>query len=242
MSALLGMNVFADALGFIRDNPHLLLDRALEQLRLSLAALAVSVALALPLGAWLGHRHRGSVVAINTANVGRALPTLAVLALGIVVLGLGVGFKTNLLALVVLGVPPILTNAYVAVDRVDPEPVGAARGMGMTGGQVLTRVELPLALPTIFAGIRVAAIFIIATATIAGAVGGGSLGAIIVNQASFGLDGVLGAAMCVALLALLVDLILAIAQRLLTPRGLRGRTAQPTYDTPIGTLADAGAR
>ena len=135
---------------------------------------AIALVVALPLGVWLGHLHRGSFVAINVANVGRALPSLALIAVGFVFLG--VGFSNVALALVVLAVPPILTNAYVAVDGVEAEAVEAARGMGMTQRQILRRVELPLALPLIFAGIRTAAVFVVATATIAAIAGGGGLG------------------------------------------------------------------
>ena len=140
----------------------------------------------MPLGVVLGHLHRGSFVAINLANVGRALPTLVVIAFGLTFLG--IGFTNVLIALVVLGVPPILTNAYVAVDEVDPDAVEAARGMGMTPRQMLWRVELPLALPLLFAGIRTAAVFIVATATIAAIAGGSGLGEILVNQASLRLS------------------------------------------------------
>ena len=110
-----------------------------------------------------------------------------------------------LIALVVLGVPPILTNAYVAVDEVDPDAVEAARGMGMTPRQMLWRVELPLALPLLFVGIRTAAVFIVATATIAAIAGGSGLGEILVNQAAYDLEGLVGAAICVSLLALAAD-------------------------------------
>ena len=130
--------------------------------------MAVAVVLAVPLGVWLGHLHRGSFIAINAANVGRALPSLAVIAIGLSVFGFG--FTNVLVALVILAVPPILTNAYVAVDEVGVE---AARGMGMTGWQALRRVELPLALPLLFAGIRTAAVFVVASATIAAIAGEG---------------------------------------------------------------------
>ena len=122
-----------------------------------------------------------------------------------------------------LAVPPILTNAYVAVDGVDHDAVEAARGMGMTAWQVIRRVELPLALPLLFAGIRTATVFVVATATIAAIAGGGGLGDIIVNQASYRLEGVVGAAICVSLLALAADALLGLLQRALTPPGLRGR-------------------
>ena len=196
---------------------------------LSAAALGVSIAIAVPLGVVLGHLHRGSFVAVNLANVGRALPTLVVIAFGITFLG--IGFTSQLVALVVLGVPPILTNAYVAVDEVEPDAVEAARGMGMTPLQVLRRVELPLALPLLFAGIRTSAVFIIATATIAAVAGGGGLGEILVNQASYKVEGLVGAAICVSLLALAADAALGVVQRALTPRGLKHET--PAFEPDV---------
>jgi osmoprotectant transport system permease protein len=142
-----------------------------------------------------------------------------VIAVGVAFLG--IGFANQVVALVVLGVPPILTNAYVAVDEVEPDAVEAARGMGMTPSQVLRRIELPLALPLLFAGIRTAAVFIVATATIAAIAGGGGLGEILVNQASYRVEGLVGAAICVSVLALAADAGLGLVQRALTPRGLK---------------------
>ena len=128
--------------------------------------------------------HRFSFLAINISNIGRALPSLGVLAILLPIVGIG---KTDvIIALVVLAFPPILTNTYVAVDQVDAETVDAAKGIGLRPWQVLLRVELPLALPLIFAGIRTSAVFVIATATLAGFFGGGGLGDIISNEASYG--------------------------------------------------------
>jgi osmoprotectant transport system permease protein len=216
---LAALGVFVDSLDFIVDRRELILEKTWDHILLSAAALGVSILIAVPLGVVLGHLHRGSFVAVNLANVGRALPTLVVIALGIAFLG--IGFTNVMVALVVLGVPPILTNAYVAVDEVDPDAVEAARGMGMTPFQVLRRVELPLGLPLLFAGIRTAAVFIIATATIAAIAGGGGLGEILVNQAGYGVEGLVGAAICVSLLALAADAGLGLVQRALTPRGLK---------------------
>ncbi len=213
------MTVFIDSLEFVVDQRELILEKTWEHVLLSAAALGVSIAAAVPLGVALGHLHRGSFIAVNLANVGRALPTLVVIAFGITFLG--VGFTTQLVALVVLGVPPILTNAYVAVDEVEPDAVEAARGMGMTPLQVLRRVEVPLALPLLFAGLRTSAVFIVATATIAAVAGGGGLGEILVNQASYDVEGLVGAAICVSLLALTADAALGLVQRWLTPAGLR---------------------
>jgi osmoprotectant transport system permease protein len=228
-----GLGVFGDAAGFIVDERALLLEKTVDHLLLSGAALAIAVVVAVPVGVVLGHLHRGSFVAVNLANIGRALPSLAVIAIGIAFLG--VGFANVTLALVVLAVPPILTNAYVAVDSVDHDAVEAAQGMGMTSWQVIRRVELPLALPLLFAGIRTATVFVVATATIAAIAGGGGLGDIIVNQASYRLEGVVGAAICVSVLALAADGLLGLLQRALTPPGLREgvQTLEPDITTGV---------
>jgi osmoprotectant transport system permease protein len=216
---LSALDVFVNSLEFIVDQRELLLEKTWEHVQLSAAALAVSIAIAVPVGVVLGHLHRGSFLAVNLANVGRALPTLVVIAFGIAFFG--IGFTNVVAALVVLGVPPILTNAYVAVDEVEPDAVEAARGMGMTPLQVLRRVELPLALPLLFAGIRTAAVFIVATATIAAIAGGSGLGEILVNQAAYKIEGLVAAAICVSLLALAADAALGLVQRWLTPAGLK---------------------
>jgi osmoprotectant transport system permease protein len=222
------LHEFAEAFKFIAHNgaiagqPGLpsLTHLALETLRVGAIGVAISVTIAAPLGVWLGHVHRGSFAAINLGNVGRALPSLAVLAIGDAFLGLGLTVVE--LALVVLAVPPIITNAYLGVDGVDPDLVDAARGMGMSESEILRRVELPLAVPFLFAGIRTAAVFVISTTTIASLAGfSGSLGDVIANETSYHFSGVLGAAICVAALALAVDGALALLQRALTPRGLR---------------------
>jgi osmoprotectant transport system permease protein len=216
---LAALDVFARSLEFMVDRRELLLDKTWEHLLLSGAGLAVSIAVGVPLGVLLGHLHRGSFVAVNLANIGRALPTLVVIAVGFTVFG--IGFTSVMVALVVLAVPPILTNAYVAIDQVDPDAVEAARGMGMTPSQVLRRVELPLALPLLFAGIRTAAVFVIATATIAAIAGGGGLGDILANQAAYRVEGLVAAAICVSALALAADAALGLVQRWLTPVGLK---------------------
>jgi osmoprotectant transport system permease protein len=216
-----GGGTFVDAFSFIGNNGWLIWHKVVEQLELSAAAMGVALAIAIPIGVLLGHLHRGSFIAINVSNIGRALPSLAIIAIGISVFG--ISFTNVMFALVVLAVPPMLTNAYVGVDEVDPDVVQAARGMGMRERDVLFRIELPLALPLMFAGIRTAAVYVVSTATIAAIAGGGGLGDIIVNQASYRFEGVLGAAYCVAALALIADLALGGVQRLLSPRGLRRR-------------------
>lgn len=222
------MHNFVEAIKFIGRNgqipgaPHFptLVHLTLETLKIAGIGIALALVIALPLGVLLGHIHRGSFVAINLGNMWRALPSLAVLAIGVAFLG--IGLRNVELALVVLAVPPIITNAYVAIDGVDRDVVDAARGMGMTGWEILRQVELPLGIPLIFAGIRTAALFVVSTTTIAALTGySGSLGDIINNETSYHLYGVLGAAICIAVLALLVEFALAGVQRALTPRGVR---------------------
>jgi osmoprotectant transport system permease protein len=205
-------SLFVDALRFIPDNAHLLLDKALETAKLAFTALGIAILVALPLGLWLGHRHRGLTFALGVSSIGRALPSIAII--GVSIAWLGVGFWNVTFALVVLGVPPILTNTYFAVDGVDRDVVEAARGMGLTERQILTGVELPLGLPLLIAGIRIAAVFVIATATIAGIAGveAGGLGQIMADQVFYTDAGVLAAAFVVAAMALATAGVLAFAQ------------------------------
>ncbi len=219
------MKDFLNAFTFMGHNISLMLDKTWEHLLISGAAIGVSLVIAIPLGAWLGHIHRGSFLAINVSNIGRALPSLAVIAIGIGLLGLG--FVNVMVALVVLAVPPMITNAYVSVDQVDRDAVEAARGMGMTPLEVFWHVELPLSLPLMFAGIRTAVVYVIATATLAAIAGGGGLGDIIVNQASYGIAGVLAGAIWVAALSLGADVGFGALQRAITPKGLRRKKGGP---------------
>jgi osmoprotectant transport system permease protein len=212
-------HTFVEAFRFIGANGGFLAHKALEQVELSAAALGIALAIALPLGIGLGHLHRGSGFAIGASIVGRALPSLVLI--GVFLTVLGIGFVNNMVALAVLATGPVLTNAFDAVDRCDRDAVEAARGMGMTHAQILRRVELPLALPLVFTGVRVAAVTVVATATIAAVAGGGGLGDVIVNQASYGFAGVLGASFCVMALSALVFLALLGVQSAVTPRGIR---------------------
>jgi osmoprotectant transport system permease protein len=222
---------FGDAFRFIWDDRSFVGQKVAEHMALSAVAVGIAIVLALPLGVWLGHAHRGSFVAINVSNLGRALPSLAVISVFLPVFG--IGHTVVVIALVVLAAPLILTNSYVAVDSVDPDVVEAARGMGLKPRQVLTQVELPLALPLIFAGVRTAAVYVVATATLAGVVGGGSLGDIIFNQPTYFLSGVVGAAIVVSLLAFASYLFFTLLERLLTPRGLRHAEAmRPGEEEP----------
>ena len=195
-------------------------------LRVSGIAMGFACAFSIPLGLWLGHIRKGGFLAINASNVGRAVPTLALIAFFVAFLGVG---ESNLvLALVLLAIPPILTNAYTGVTQVDPETVDAARGMGMTGAQIVRRVELPLALPLIFGGIRISAVNVVATATIAPLAGVVTLGDPIINVNTYGDEGRLAAAIVVALLAVVTEVSLAALQRGVTPRGLKLQRREAT--------------
>jgi osmoprotectant transport system permease protein len=221
---------FVDALQFIGDHPGFLATKAWEQIELSAAAVSIALVIALPVGIVLGHLHRGSGVAIGSSIVGRALPSLVLIAVFLTVFG--IGFFNNMVALAVLASGPVLTNAYSGVDEVDRGIVEAARGMGMSSRQLLVRVELPLSVPLVFTGIRVAAATVVATAPIAAVAGGGGLGDIIVNQASYRLAGVLAASLCVMALSAAVWVLLVAVQIAVTPRGLR-RT-RVLSEPPVG--------
>jgi osmoprotectant transport system permease protein len=190
-----------------------------NHIEITFLALGVALLLALPLGVVLGHFGRGEMVAITLGNSWRAIPELALIAFFLAFVGVGVLNLT--LALMVLGIPPILTNAYVGVRQVDRDAVEAARGMGLNDVQIIGKVELPLAVPTIMSGVRTSAINIIATATLGPLVGVVTLGDFIINRNVYGDEGVLAGAILVALLAVALELGLAGLQRLLTPRGLK---------------------
>lgn len=196
-----------------------------EHLFLTVVCLVLSCLVALPVALVLGHLGKGGGLAVNLANAGRAVPTFAVLVL-LLLSPLGsYGEWPTIIALVLFAVPPLLTNAYVGMRGVDADVVRAARGMGMTGGQTLARVELPLALPMVLTGVRIAAVQLVATATVAALAGGGGLGRII--TAGFNLAStpqVVAGALLVAALALLVEGVFEGVQRL-APAGARGSGA-----------------
>ncbi|HEX2265123.1 MAG TPA: ABC transporter permease subunit [Solirubrobacterales bacterium] len=194
----------------------------LKQLEVTLLALALALVVALPLGLYLGHKGKGELLLVGLANAGRAIPELALIALVAVVIGVGLLNLTP--ALAVLGIPPILTNAFVGVRQVDQATIDAARGMGMSELEIIRKVELPLALPTLMGGVRLAMIAIVATATIAPLAGVESLGDFILNESVYGSDGVLAGAILIALLALALEGALALLQRRLTSDGLKLKT------------------
>lgn len=211
--------------------------RLLEHAGWSAVSLLIAIAIALPVGLWIGHTRRFTWLAVNAANLWRALPSLAVIAIVLPItaaLDPQFGFKIapTVVAMVVLAVPPILVNAQAGVTEVERDMVEAGRGQGMSEWQVLTRVELPLAVPVIVAGIRSAAIQILATATLGALLGGPGLGRYLVEGfATFSLGGdaqVVAGTALVAGLVVAVEAAFAVAQYLLTPRGLRRqRSARP---------------
>ncbi|MBV1947219.1 ABC transporter permease [Streptomyces sp. BV129] len=214
------MNVLGSTWDWLADPAHWSGDngvwhRLLQHLVLTVVCLIVSCLIALPIALVLGHLGKGGALAVNISNVGRAVPTFAVLVLLLLTPVGKWGEGPTVVALVLFAVPPLLTNAYVGMREVDRGVVQAARGMGMTGRQTMVRVEVPLALPMILNGVRIAAVQLVATATIAALAGGGGLGRII--TAGFNLAStpqVVAGAILVAVFALLVEGVFEIVERL----------------------------
>jgi osmoprotectant transport system permease protein len=190
-------------------------------LELTALAMAMAIAVALPLGLWLGHTGRGAFATISISNVGRAVPSLALIAFFVAFFPRTPEFWNVTVALALLAIPPILTNTYVGVRQVSRDTVDAARGMGMSGVQLVRSVELPLALPLIFGGMRTSTVNVIATATIAPLVGVLTLGDPIISGTVHGRAGQIGASIVVAALAVLAELGLSAVQRAVTPTGMK---------------------
>ncbi len=212
--------------------PH----RTFEHLTMSGASVLVAALIALPVGIAIGHFGRGGILAINISNIGRAVPSFAVLVIAVELVGIGA--LPAFIALVALAIPPMVTNSYIGMREVDADVREAARGMGMRARAVLWRVELPIALPLIMAGIRTSAVNVVATATLAALVAWGGLGRFIVD--GFGLQDypmMFAGAIMVAILSLIVEFSLAGVQRLATPAGLR--PSKPIQkEEPLGTARD----
>lgn len=197
------------------------LDLLWTHLELTLASMGLAIVIALPIGLVLGHLGRWSFLAISTSNVGRAVPSIALIAFFVAFFPQSPEFLTVTLALALLAIPPILTNAYVAIRQVDRETIDAARGMGLSGAQVLRQVELPLGLPLIFGGIKTSTVNVIATATIAPLAGVVTLGDPLVSFAVYGYAGQIGVSLIVAALAIAAELGLSAVQRAVTPKGIK---------------------
>jgi osmoprotectant transport system permease protein len=236
------MNLVETTLAWLTDPAHWsgpagIPARLLEHLALSSVSLAIAIAIALPIGIWIGHTGRFTALAVNTANVWRALPSLALIGIVLPItaaLDPQAGFRVypTLIAMVVLAAPPILVNAQAGIAGVDRDLVEAARAMGMREGQVVRRLELPLALPTLIAGIRSASVQVVATLTLGAIFGSGGLGRYLVEGVAQRDDGMtFGGVVLVAGLALAVEGAFVLLQRLIRSPGLQrmqgARAASP---------------
>jgi osmoprotectant transport system permease protein len=229
-----------DIVAFFTDPAHWtgttgIPNRIFEHLVISGLAVLVATIIGLPLGLYIGHTGRGANLAINLANIGRAVPSYAILVMVLPVtlalapvLGyspsLGLNFLPILISMTLLAIPPILVNAYAGLRSVDRELIEAGRGMGLTEGQILRGIELPIASSVIIGGFRTATLSVIATATIGAILSGGGLGRFIIDGLGQGLAGrssIYAGAILVTTLALLVDAVLALVQGRLTPVALR---------------------
>ncbi len=216
-------------------------EQLLYHVELSAISVGVAAALAVPVGVLVGHLRKGQFLAVSIANVGRAIPSFALLVLAFIVISnswpsLGFTMLPTAIALVLLAIPPILTNTYIGIQSVDPDTVEAARGMGLSEWQIVSRLELPLSAPLIMAGLRTSAVTVVATATLAGFAGGGGLGVFL--HSGFAQQGqeqqLIGGAMLVAALALLTEVLFAGLERAVTPstRSRQDGRAPATVEVP----------
>jgi osmoprotectant transport system permease protein len=217
--------------------------RMWEHVQTSVVAVLVAALIALPIAMYIGHKRRMEFLVVSVGNLGRAIPSFGLLVLFVLWIGLRLNWPAPfrpaiILAMVLLAIPPILTNTYIGIQSVDPDMLEAARGMGMTEGQVLRRLEVPLAVPLIVAGLRIAAVQVVATATLAAFVAGGGLGRYIVDGfATSDEVEIFGGAVLVAILALATELSFGFLERALAPRmASSGRKVRPE-----GLSAETGA-
>jgi osmoprotectant transport system permease protein len=242
------MELFGEAATWLSDPANWtdprngILLRLWEHVSLSVVALVAALVIALPLGLLIGHTGKGAAAVIAVANTGRAIPSVGwlgiVFAPLLVLLGRGgIGFLPSVIALTLLAIPPIVTNTYAGMREVDADLVEAGRGMGMREIEIVRRVEVPMALPVILAGVRSSAVQVVATATLAPIVGGGTLGAFIVQGIDVrALDRVVGAAILVALLAVLTELAFGVLQRRAVSPGLRPEPGWASLDASQAPL------
>jgi osmoprotectant transport system permease protein len=230
------METFLDALQWLFTASHWsglngIPVRILQHVEMSAAAILIASLAAIPAGMYIGHTGRFEFLSVSVANVGRAVPSFGILVIAYAIVlkiapSLAFGFTPTVIALILLAIPPILTNTYVGIQAVDSDTIEAARGMGMTERDVLLKLELPLAAPLIMAGLRTAAVTVVATATLAALIGGGGLGRYIVDGfAQSDEPKLVAGAMLVALLAVLTEFSFALLERTLTPRtsSVRGK-------------------
>ena len=206
-----------------------------QHIVISAAAMLIALAVALPIGLVLGHKRTGTVLATNIGNVGRAVPTLGVLIILASITAIGVGDTAAILALAIFAIPPLLTNTFTGIAGVDEDVRDAAKGMGMGGAMVLWRVEIPLAIPLLAAGVRTATVQVVATASLAAVVGSGGLGRYVVD--GFALQDstlIVAGAILTAAISLAAEGVMAGVQRIVTPKGIRpvSVTDAPAMDAP----------
>lgn len=221
--------------------------RVLEHVEISVAAVGAAMLIAIPVALYIGHARRGEFVAVSIANLGRAIPSFAILSIVFQVMliyfkGAAFGFWPTVVALILLAIPPILTNTYVGIQGVDADTVEAARGVGMTERQVLAKLEIPMAMPLIAAGIRTAAVQVVATATLAALIAGGGLGRYIIDGFAQGDDPmILAGAILVAMLAILTEVLLGAVERVARPR-LASKAAPPAGEVKLPQPVMIGQR
>lgn len=228
------------ALAYIQDPANHFGVETLKTVQLAVLPILIALVISIPLGIALASRLVAAFIAVNFAGLVRAVPTLAVLAF--VVFYLGIGYRPSVFALSLLGVPPILLNTITGLRGIDPATVESARGMGMTRWQILSRIQVPLIAPVLAAGVRTAAVQIVATVPIAGLAGGGGYGDYIL----YGVDTLqttplLVGAGGIAALTFLTEMLLALAQRMLTPRGLRFDVAADLSAETTGSASATGS-
>ena len=218
--------------------------RVTEHVIMSAVSVALAAVVALPAGLYIGHRRRFEFLVVSILNFGRAIPSFGLLFLFVLLFGIGLAYPASIrppiiFALVLLAIPPILTSTYIGIQSVDPDTVEAARGMGMSEWEVLRRLELPLGAPLVLAGIRTAAVQVVATATLGAVVAGGGLGRFIVDGfATRDFAQIFGGALLVALMAVLAELGFGVIERLVTPK-TRSRGETRRRRSPVGPPEDA---
>jgi osmoprotectant transport system permease protein len=241
------MHIFSELVRWFGEGshwrgPHGVPVRVLEHVELSAAAVGLALLVAVPIGLYIGHTRRGEFVAVSVANLGRAIPSFAILSIVFQLMlqllpanhkKIAFGFWPTVIALFLLAIPPILTNVYVGIEGVDADAVEAARGMGMSERQVLARLEFPLAMPLIAAGIRTATLQVIATATLAALIAGGGLGRFIIDGfAQSDEPMIVAGALLVAVLAIITEVALGGVERAVRPRLSSRRTADVERPEP----------
>jgi osmoprotectant transport system permease protein len=228
------VHAFVDAIRWLTDGSHWsgfdgIPVRVWEHVYLSAVSMLMASLIALPAGLYIGHTRRFQLLGVTIANVGRAVPSFGILVIAYVIVlnvkpALAFGFTPTMVALVFLAIPPILTNTYVGIQQVDPDTVEAARGMGMSGWQILRSLEIPLATPLVMAGLRTSSVTVVATATLSALIGGGTLGRYIVDGiAQQDIPKTIAGSLLVAFLAILTEISLAGVERLVSPRMTSGR-------------------